>query len=51
MNSLKFREGNFDMDLEEVMLMEAIWLSVQVCYDIAESDLLLNLFSKIVKSI
>jgi hypothetical protein len=26
----QMRGNNFDMDLEEVMLMEAIWLSIQV---------------------
>jgi hypothetical protein len=27
---LEFRGNNFEVDLEEVMLMEAIWLSIQV---------------------
>lgn len=28
----KCREGEFELDLEDIMIMEAIWLSIQVMF-------------------
>ena len=29
---LESRDGEFDLDLEDIMVMEAIWLSIQVTF-------------------
>lgn len=29
-HTVKCRDDNFDLDLEDIMVMEAIWLSIQV---------------------
>lgn len=31
-----FRDGQFDFDLEDIMVMEAIWLSMQVICSISK---------------
>lgn len=35
-------DGEFDLDLEDIMVMEAIWLSIQVCSSSTTSPLLVQ---------